>query len=126
MYRTLDLVNKYSPALVAGWGEDTEIDKPTTILQYACVDIITQRKCKDCAFQTITDSMICANGSTTDAGPGDSGGGLMFYNADSDKLILGGVVSGRLQALTECGRVALYMRFTKSVLEWIDSKILSS
>ena len=123
MYRTLDLVNKYSPALVAGWGEDTEIDKP--ILQYACVDIITQHKCKYCAFQTITDSMICANGSTTDAGPGDSGGGLMFYDVDSDKLILGGVVSGRLPALTKCGRVALYMRFTKSVIEWIDSKILS-
>ena len=118
----IKFVNNASLGGVAGWGLTNKTGKllPSAILQKACIRPITQKQCDDVAYQKITSSMMCTRTDVADADKGDSGGGLIFLDIVSRKWILGGVVSGELEVCISCPKTALYMRITRSVVQWIN------
>ncbi|XP_070607651.1 enteropeptidase [Erythrolamprus reginae] len=107
---------------IAGWGQTTQEDSMSNILQEAEVPLITQQKCKELMPEyNITENMICAGYEKggIDACKGDSGGPLMC--PENKKWFLVGVTSfGYKCALPN--RPGVYVNVLKFV-DWVKHTI---
>ncbi|XP_016994210.2 trypsin-like [Drosophila takahashii] len=125
LIRTIELATSDpasgTPAVVSGWGTTCYLwcSSTTTLLEVE-VDIVSQKDCGSSTYnygESITATMVCANGEKKDACQGDSGGPLV---ADG-KLV--GIVSWG----NRCARTG-YPGVYASVAElkpWIDETTAS-
>ncbi|XP_075695486.1 mannan-binding lectin serine protease 2 isoform X2 [Rhinoderma darwinii] len=117
---------------VSGWGK-TEKSQESKKLRYVQVNVIDPAVC-NAAYQkklnvgsrdVVTDNMFCAGkyeGGAKDSCQGDSGGALVFNDADTNKWFIGGIVSWGGE---KCGDKELNGVYTKvsNYLDWIQLTI---
>ncbi|XP_063804750.1 mannan-binding lectin serine protease 2 [Pseudophryne corroboree] len=115
---------------VSGWGY-TEREHLSRNLRFVEVNIMDHEKCaatyraKSTAEvkYTVTENMICAGHQEggKDSCAGDSGGPLVFFDTETQKWFIGGIVSWGLG----CGVIGQYGVYTKvsNYLDWIENTI---
>ena len=93
-YHDVNLTTPGSRATVVGWGLYTEqSSSPSLVPREITVSILENTRCnKQTIGQSLTENMICAKGTKTDACIGDSGGPLMCQ-AEDNRFSLCGIVS---------------------------------
>lgn len=124
-------LNMSDTGLVAGWGK-TEKERPSLFLLYTELDVVDPEKCK-AAYENrsmegrplvLTDNMFCAgfDEGGKDSCSGDSGGALAFFDFQTGKWFVGGIVSWGMN----CGAANLYGVYTKvaNYISWIEDIIV--
>ncbi|XP_053256908.1 mannan-binding lectin serine protease 2 [Podarcis raffonei] len=124
-------INTTNTGVVAGWGR-TEKRMQSHSLMYTELDVVDPEKCKAAyANQTLegkqlvlTENMFCAGYEQggRDSCSGDSGGSLVFFDAETKRWFAGGIVSW---GPPECGSAELYGVYTKVInyISWIEDII---
>lgn len=131
LYQPLRLVD-HLPVVAAGWGLTEEgggEEKKSKVLQKVQLEVIPNVKCfKETGYRVIEnymdETMLCAWGDKRDACGGDSGGPLAFWEDETQKWLLVGIVSFGVG----CGRrdyPGIYSSVA-SHLDWIRSHLVSS
>ncbi|XP_075046287.1 mannan-binding lectin serine protease 2 [Mixophyes fleayi] len=120
----------HNVGLVSGWGL-TERNLLSSNLRFVQVEVIDHGRCVASykekstaeAKYTVTENMICAGNEEggKDSCGGDSGGALVFFDTETEKWFLGGIVSWGLN----CGVKGEYGVYTKvsNYLVWIENTI---
>ncbi|XP_044301307.1 mannan-binding lectin serine protease 2 isoform X1 [Varanus komodoensis] len=123
-------VNTSDIGVVAGWGK-TEKRQQSSALLYTELDVVDPEKCKAAYANhtlegkplVVTENMLCAGYEQggRDSCSGDSGGPLTFFDTETKKWFVGGIVSWGL----ECGSAEQYGVYTKvmNYLSWIEDII---
>ena len=122
----------YLPVVAAGWGlteEGGDEEKKSKVLQKVQLVVIPNARCfKETGYRVIEnymdETMLCAWGEGRDACGGDSGGPLAFWEDQSQRWVLVGIISFGVG----CGRRD-YPGIYSSVafhLDWIRSHLVSS
>nr|XP_056721367.1 mannan-binding lectin serine protease 2 [Euleptes europaea] len=124
-------VNRSDNGAVAGWGK-TEKERPSVFLLYTELDVIDPEKCRE-AFANksiggrplvLTENMFCAgyDQGGRDSCSGDSGGALIFFDSQTRRWFVGGIVSWGM----ECGAAHLYGVYTKvtNYISWMENIIV--
>ena len=118
---TLQLHHEHAVPEIAGWGTLYSSGPTPEVLQQARVKLLSNEKCEENYTSTITGSMICAAGRSTegitDTCQGDSGGPLVCKEGAAQRYILRGVTSWGGGCAYE-GFPGVYGRVV-SVLSWI-------
>ena len=120
------------PVVAAGWGLTEEgggEEKKSKVLQKVQLEVIPNVKCfKETGYRVIEnymdETMLCAWGEDKDACGGDSGGPLAFWEEETQRWLLVGIISFGVG----CGRRD-YPGIYSSVafhLDWIRSHLISS
>jgi len=110
--------------MISGWGTLSAGGRSPTILQEAAVTVMSNQECRRTGYGSsqITDSMLCAQGKTsdgkiTDACQGDSGGPLVCSASDGKWTIYGATSWGRGCAGENYPGVWARVNY---VLDWIE------
>ena len=118
--------------VAAGWGLTEEgggEEKKSKVLQKVQLEVIPNVKCfKETGYRVIEnymdETMLCAWGEDRDACGGDSGGPLAFWDDDTQRWTLVGIISFGVG----CGRrdyPGIYSRVAFH-LDWVRSHLISS
>ena len=131
LHQPLHLLD-HLPVVAAGWGLTEEgggEERKSKVLQKVQLELIPNVKCfKETGYRVIEnymdETMLCAWGEKRDACGGDSGGPLAFWEDETQRWLLVGIVSFGVG----CGRRD-YPGIYSSVafhLDWIRSLLVSS
>ncbi|XP_015283310.1 PREDICTED: mannan-binding lectin serine protease 2 [Gekko japonicus] len=124
-------LNISDTGLVAGWGK-TEKERPSLFLLYTELDVVDPEKCRAAYANlsmegkplVLTENMFCAgyDQGGRDSCSGDSGGALAFFDMQTGRWFVGGIVSWGVQ----CGAAHLYGVYTKvaNYISWIENIIV--
>lgn len=108
------LVEANEIVTISGWGLSSPNEKPTTLLKFANISVVSNYICNNIYSGIITDRMMCAKTNFGRVGPtsGDFGGPLS-YN---------GTLVGIISWTTESGSIIYPTVFTRvsHYIDWIN------
>ena len=124
------LVTPTKNGMVVGWGTTTSQPGSTPdALKAVCLPVVKHDVCQKAYTSegyVITSNMVCAGLSVggQDSCNGDSGGGYVFLDHQTNKWVLGGVVSwGSAQGCAQPGKYGVYVKVA-NYIQWIYEKMV--